>query len=743
MPIAPGGPIIGSAFSSSGPPASHKASHVSGGGDAFAAADVLESAARTLRTPLRNETGSTIAKGTLVAVSGFSVPEGRSLVVVADKDDSTKRPAAAVTEAAVGNNTNFEGLVLGLLTGLNTSAFSVNDQLALGSAGAVSRPPPDTDPFTGEIQLIGSTVRIDASVGSIYFTLSSGLLPMTAAHLFAARETSPTGNVTGGEVTRVSGLDVAVASGSGFVNDGTDVFRVPFSAVANLTLTASDTNFIFVDKNGLVQASVSPPDKENNIILADAITGGSSVLLLANHQVLLTEHRAKFHDYAKDVVGNVVVSGLVTSQATAALRVKVDLGTFYTRDFRVTVAATDPVTFTYWFRDGSGGFNRVAGSTLIDKDNFDDGSGTLAALLTTEFKKDLLFVVFTATGAVEYHVFYGQEKFTSQALAEGGNLPAADSDVIANSVRSAGIVQEGAAAAIASFVDVRPFLGQLAPPVTSVSDHGLLSGLADDDHTQYMLADGTRAWSGDQDVGGNAITNVGNVDGVDVSAHKDRHKSGGGDAFAATDLIEAIVKRLQTTTGPTTLLMGAVADGEFLKRVGTDLVGAAAGGFPTLVFPAGALSLPNSADWAVNALAPLDQDPVNDGFGAILLDDTVEEGRGLEFFAPGATNIKITTITRAVAAPGGAVVAKMRVYNRGVPLTPAAVEAWSAATNLTDVALPITTRFLHYDVSTISFASLGLTAGELTQLEITRNGGDGGDTLVGDLSLVAVIIEFT
>ena len=60
-------------------------------------------------------------------------------------------------------------------------------------------------------------------------------------------------------------------------------------------------------------------------------------------------------------------------------------------------------------------------------------------------------------------------------------------------------------------------------------------------------------------------------------SHKASHVSGGGDAFAGTDLLEAIVKRVQVT-GPTTLLWGAVADGEFVKRSGTGLIGAVTGG---------------------------------------------------------------------------------------------------------------------------------------------------------------------
>lgn len=70
----------------------------------------------------------------------------------------------------------------------------------------------------------------------------------------------------------------------------------------------------------------------------------------------------------------------------------------------------------------------------------------------------------------------------------------------------------------------------------STSDHGALAGLSDDDHPQYLLADGTRALSGDLDMGGNAIANVGNVDGVDVSAHASRHEVGGADELSVSGL---------------------------------------------------------------------------------------------------------------------------------------------------------------------------------------------------------------
>jgi dihydroxyacetone kinase DhaKLM complex PTS-EIIA-like component DhaM len=50
----------------------------------------------------------------------------------------------------------------------------------------------------------------------------------------------------------------------------------------------------------------------------------------------------------------------------------------------------------------------------------------------------------------------------------------------------------------------------------STTDHGNLSGLSDDDHTQYLLTNGTRSMTGSLNIGGFNITNVGTVDGYNL-----------------------------------------------------------------------------------------------------------------------------------------------------------------------------------------------------------------------------------
>ncbi len=50
----------------------------------------------------------------------------------------------------------------------------------------------------------------------------------------------------------------------------------------------------------------------------------------------------------------------------------------------------------------------------------------------------------------------------------------------------------------------------------TISDHGNLSGLLDDDHLQYLLVNGTRAMTGSLNMSNYNITNIGTVDGYNI-----------------------------------------------------------------------------------------------------------------------------------------------------------------------------------------------------------------------------------
>lgn len=62
------------------------------------------------------------------------------------------------------------------------------------------------------------------------------------------------------------------------------------------------------------------------------------------------------------------------------------------------------------------------------------------------------------------------------------------------------------------------------------------------------------------------------------TAHEGSHILGGADPFLSTDILDAIIRRIRTTTGPTDLLVGAIADGHVLVRLGSTIVGGGAFG---------------------------------------------------------------------------------------------------------------------------------------------------------------------
>lgn len=151
---------------------------------------------------------------------------------------------------------------------------------------------------------------------------------------------------------------------------------------------------------------------------------------------------------------------------------------------------------------------------------------------------------------------------------------------------------------------------------------------------------------------------------------------------------------------------------------------------------------PNTADWAVNALAPASADAVNSALSIRAFDDTLEEGIGLTvYIPPSATNLVLQFNYRAATAPATAKVVICKLYSRLIAIS-AAVGAWTTGYQLNNVAIPTNAYFQSF-TQTFTLTSLGLTAGNTYQLEITRVGANVSDTLVGDMNLLNATLSFT
>ena len=165
--------------------------------------DLLSAKRLLVARTIVNRTGSSITKATPVASGGFDLASGLLKIVKADKDDPARRPAMGVLLTDVANDAWGEVLVVGFLDGVDTSAFALTDQLVLGTNGTLIRPPPDTFPFTGEIQLLAHVVLVGAGDGVLAVN-AQGLIPITEIEV-ADHIMNPEGIVSG-QATRSTSL---------------------------------------------------------------------------------------------------------------------------------------------------------------------------------------------------------------------------------------------------------------------------------------------------------------------------------------------------------------------------------------------------------------------------------------------------------------------------------------------------------------------------------------------------------
>jgi hypothetical protein len=168
--------------------------------------------------------------------------------------------------------------------------------------------------------------------------------------------------------------------------------------------------------------------------------------------------------------------------------------------------------FISYYQDGLGGFTRILSQSQIDNLSYDNLSGVLGTLGSNNY--GTRWVYLGQDGDV-YHVF---------GLTNSPNLTVAqDEDPLATVPPHFGgfharllgkiIVRK----AVDPFISIQSaFNGQFS--LQTATDHGALVGLEDvADHAYAFLHDGTRAMTGNLDVGTFNIINVGTIDGRDVS----------------------------------------------------------------------------------------------------------------------------------------------------------------------------------------------------------------------------------
>lgn len=188
---------------------------------------VAETDAVTIQ--VRNTTGSTIAKGVPVYISGHS---GTAILVApADANDATKMPAIGLMSGALSNNDSGTVTSIGLITGIDLSGFSEGDILYVDTTpggttfGGLTNSPP-----TGETSKIQNLGKVARAVNNGEFVISG------------PGRSNATPNLDDGDIFIGNGSNQAVTSSL-----STEV-RGRVSAIGDLSYNNSTGVFSFTER---------------------------------------------------------------------------------------------------------------------------------------------------------------------------------------------------------------------------------------------------------------------------------------------------------------------------------------------------------------------------------------------------------------------------------------------------------------------------------------------------------------
>jgi hypothetical protein len=484
--------------------------------------------------------------GLTTGVVNVAAKNSSQVAILADRGATVTLTAVTIenthTALKVGSGgTGSKILIQGSSLRTNTVDFSIQSATGLISASCSIDHEAVTDVITGGV-LTGSLFDTEGATtqtrGTAEYVYTTGREINLPEFYHSAMST---GVGQGGAVTAGVGLAVNVSAGMGWISRNApedDLHCVTWPAVTGLTLTASATNFVFYDGANLtgIKAATSQPGG-SSILLATVVTSGSGVRFIHATPTLAGPTQRIVHDYLVATRKFATNTGLVASQGSGPTKLTVGAGSYYRALKIISYSGSGgDATWSYFY--GSNGATEVPNVNVLNTTQYDD-AGTLAAMTAGFYRADTLLL--TSDGRLS--LVYGTSQYPTQGAAEAAGTATVPTFMEDSAICLAlVIVQQGVG--IATVLDGRPRPGNssgLGAGGVGITDHGDLSGLLDDDHTQYLLVGGSRAMGDNLDMGGNSIVSVNLVDGVNVSAHGARHNAGAADALTTGTAVAALI----------------------------------------------------------------------------------------------------------------------------------------------------------------------------------------------------------
>jgi hypothetical protein len=360
---------------------------------------------------------------------------------------------------------------------------------------------------------------------------------------------SESGGTVTGSLEQDSGGDLTQVFSDGFTTlDCTPAATINLTAYVG-TDTVPKEVFIYILQSAKTTIAASNTDwpsaehiKVANLILRSAATTGTDGALVnrnwndhavdsdsQGHITHIEERLRQEHSQWKSGVSLTLKDStgavMSTSDSSTAIELVTSEGTVYQlhkQTFPATdmyVNADDDAHVVNQVTDEGGAYSTTT-DLVTDITRYVDGSAAGGAIAVNKYFNLVIWGVQNRTGEnshIMINLPTGVYSTEANATSDASGYSVYD---IPDAFKGTGFLIARMtfrliAGAQWTYVAIEDLRGNI-PPISagvsvSTTDHGLLSGLADDDHTQYLLADGTRALAGTWSAGSQTINTIGSL----------------------------------------------------------------------------------------------------------------------------------------------------------------------------------------------------------------------------------------
>lgn len=600
-------------------------------------------------------------------------------------------------------------------------------------------------------------------------------------------------------------IDVSAGYGYAAISDPIPRSTRISWADSSLTVPSSASSYLYFTNTGILTANASMPDLASNILLGRVVTDGTNVVWIDEIPANASHASNHIESMLRTAFGSVYASGSTVTENATARQLDITAGEYYYGSIQFKPVGGTAISFSHAYHN-SGAWNFTTTSTVPNDtyDNgtnltnltatyyakhslYVAGDGVnetyllvhaqaeYASLVEVEaaalplpppsFNGSVTTLIASivvrqgATNIVEIfdqRPVLGATSATLSATSDHGNLLGLSDDdhpqyFLTNASRPMGgtldmashpITNAGNINGVSITTHASRHLPNGADPLTTSSAVGLSLATTNSVGTANALAraDHTHAITGVQAESAQLTS----LAAINTTGHVVRT---GTNTFA-TRAVTAVSGQTVVTNGdgvsgnPTVgLATTGIAAGTYAALT-VDVYGRATSGtYGSTTFLAIDVVTP-AANWPVTNAATIAADQTHLTLQVRQFDDSRSEGVGMTALVPsGASNLKISIIGRPRTAPSGTVAAVFKIYLKRYPMgsTPG---AYSAAIGLNNISIASGVTAFSQTDTTLSLSTLGLTSGDMIQIELIRAGANASDTLVGDFNAAAFKLEW-